>query len=279
MLEPQQDVMLPSSYCIEDIKEETHDTFTLNLKGSHKNIVFSFQPGQFNMLYAFGAGEVPVSISGKPLITEPLHHTIRSVGNVTQLLSRLKPGDMIGVRGPFGSSWPINKAQGKDVIIIAGGIGLAPLRPVVYYLCHHRDKYQRVILLYGARSPEDILYAKEFKQWESQYNIEIHVTVDRATASWRGNVGVVPDIIPRLNFDSNNAIAMICGPEVMMHFSIRILKLREVHNKNIFISMERNMKCAVGFCGHCQYGPHFICKDGPVFCYEQVQNIFRVAEI
>lgn len=273
------DPMRPLIYRVDRVSRETHDTFTLQLRAGAGKKNPSFAPGQFNMLYVFGAGEVPVSISGDPSQKETMTHTVRAVGPVTRLMSRLKSGDTLGVRGPFGSSWPLSEAQGKDVVIVAGGIGLAPLRGVVYQLLREREKYRKVILLYGTRTPEDILYEKELRQWRSKFDLEVRLTVDRASGDWRGNVDVVTALIPRVSFDPSRALAMVCGPEVMMRFTIRALMERGLKKEDIFISMERNMKCAVSFCGHCQYGPHFICKDGPIFRFDRVEGIFRIAEI
>ena len=273
------DPMVPSLYRVARFSRETHDTFTIVLRPQKAEKSFTFAPGQFNMLYMFGAGEVPVSISGNPLDKKTITHTIRAVGNVTQLMRQLKTGDRVGLRGPFGSRWPISEASGKDAVIVAGGIGLAPLRPVVYQLFARRKRYRRVTLLYGTRTPEDILYKRELKRWRAELDMDVHVTVDRATGSWRGNVDVVPALIPRAAFEAGRTVAMVCGPEVMMHFTVRALKERGLGNEDIYVSMERNMKCAVGFCGHCQYGPYFICKDGPVFRFDRVERIFRIAEI
>lgn len=259
--------------------QETRDTFTLDLQLPPGKKSFSFKPGQFNMLYVFGAGEVPISISGSPLQKDVIRHTVRAVGDVTSLLARLKRGGTLGLRGPFGSHWPVGELRGKDIVIVAGGIGLAPLRPVVYQLLSQREKYQRISLLYGTRSPEDILFKKELKKWRAEFDLDVQVTVDRASPNWRGSVDVVTALIPRAAFRHDNTAAFVCGPEAMMHFTVRALKQRGLRNEDIFISMERNMQCAVGFCGHCQYGPYFICKDGPVFRFDRVERIFRIAEI
>jgi NAD(P)H-flavin reductase len=183
------------------------------------------------------------------------------------------------VRGPFGSHWPIKQAEGKDVVIAAGGIGLAPLRSVMYHISSHREKYGKTVLLYGARTPADILYRRELENWRAHFDLEVYVTVDRATGSWRGSVGVVTRLISRAPFDPKNTIAMVCGPEVMMRFTVAELEKRGVAPENIYVSMERNMKCAIGMCGHCQYGPNFVCKDGPVFQYSQIQNLLAKWEV
>jgi len=273
------DPMLPSIFRLVRFNKETHDTFTVELEPQKGRKNFSFRPGQFNMLYLFGVGEVPISISGDPSQKGSVVHTTRIVGNVTTLMGKLKRGNALGVRGPFGSAWPVNEAKGKDIVIVAGGIGLAPLRPVLYHVLRNRSKYHRVVLLYGTRTPDDILFTKELKAWRSQLDMDVHVTVDRALGNWRGNVDVVPALIPRVAFDPEKAVAMICGPEVMMKFTVRSLLQRGMKKDDIYVSMERNMKCAVGFCGHCQYGPYFICKDGPVFRYDRVEQIIRIAEI
>ncbi|MCS6816464.1 MAG: FAD/NAD(P)-binding protein, partial [Blastocatellia bacterium] len=203
--------MEPRPYRIRRVHRETADTFTLELTPVNGTAAFSFAPGQFNMLYVFGVGEIPISISGDPAKLETLVHTTRVVGTVTKAMRRLKRGDTLGVRGPFGSSWPVEEAEGNDVVIVAGGIGLAPLRPALYHILSRREKYGKVVLLYGARTPEDLLYRNELSQWRAQFDLEVYVTVDRATGGWRGNVGVVTTLIPRAPFDPLNAIAMVCG--------------------------------------------------------------------
>lgn len=198
---------------------------------------------------------------------------------VTKAMGRLKRGDLIGVRGPYGTPWPVKEAEGSDVLIIAGGIGLAPLRSALYEMLAHRDRYQKIVLLYGTRTPHDILYRRELQRWRAQFDLEVHITVDRAMSGWRGNVGVVTSLIPRAPFDAHNAVALVCGPEVMMRFTVLELHRRGVAPSNIYISMERNMKCGVGVCGHCQFGSCFVCKDGPVFRYDTVQHLFEGREI
>lgn len=271
--------MLPEVFRIQRVVKESYDTFTLELQPDRGNRVFAFEPGQFNMLYVYGVGEIPISISGDPLHPETLIHTTRAVGTVTKAMSALKAGDVIGVRGPFGSEWPVRAAKGYDVVFVAGGIGLAPLRPALYHILAHREKYGRIVLLYGCRSPEDILFRRELEKWRARFDLEIYVTVDYASPRWHGNVGVVTKLIPKAPFDPLNTIAMVCGPEVMMRFTAIELIKRGVDTNNIYLSMERNMKCAIGFCGHCQFGPVFICKDGPVFTYRQVQGWLAQWEI
>jgi NAD(P)H-flavin reductase len=269
--------MVPELFRISRVQTNTHDTYTLFLEPPKSG--FSFAPGQFNMLYHFGVGEVPISISGDPGVHDTLIHTIRAVGTVTRGMQKLKKGDTIGVRGPFGTHWPAAESEGNDIVIVAGGIGLAPLRPSIYHILAHREKYGRVVLLYGTRRPEDILYRKEVEQWRARFDMEVRITVDRADTDWKGNVGVVTTLIPRAHFDPTNTIAMICGPEVMMRFTVQDLHKCGVPMEQIYISMERNMKCGVGFCGHCQCGPTFICKDGPVYPFPALKDIFVKREI
>jgi NAD(P)H-flavin reductase len=271
--------MLPRTYRIRRVRKETADTFTLELVPTDGCEIPAFVPGQFNMLYAFGVGEIPISISGDPNRRNSLVHTTRAVGVVTRALRALKAGDVIGVRGPFGSSWPVTSLMGNDVVIVAGGIGLAPLRPAMYYIQEHRERYGEVVVLYGARTPQDILFRKELEQWRAKFDLEVYVTVDRATAAWRGSVGVVTKFVSRAPFDPPNTVALICGPEVMMRFATAELQKRGVRKEQIYLSMERNMKCAVGLCGHCQFGPKFVCKDGPVFNYSAVEGLIAKWEI
>jgi NAD(P)H-flavin reductase len=273
------DPMLPHPYRVRRVRRETYDTFTLDLEDANGASGLSFAPGQFNMMYLFGVGEVPISISGDPARSKTLVHTVRAVGTVTKPLVGLRGGDVLGVRGPFGSSWPVEEAKGSDVVIVAGGLGLAPLRPALYYILSHRKKYGRVVLLYGARTPEDLLYTGELEEWRSRFDMAVEITVDAATGDWRGNVGVVTTLIPWARFEPSDTVAMVCGPEVMMRFTVQALQERGVAAENTYVSMERNMKCAVGFCGHCQFGPTFICKDGPVFRCDRMEQFLWKREI
>jgi NAD(P)H-flavin reductase len=271
--------MLPRPYRVRQVVRDTHDTFTLTLQPMNGSPELAFAPGQFNMLYVFGVGEVPISISGDPSKPKTLVHTTRAVGTVTKAMSLLKRGDVMGVRGPFGSPWPIEESSGKDVVIVAGGIGLAPLRPAVYQLLSQRQKYGKVVLLYGTRSPNDILFKRELEQWRSRFDFDVFVTVDRGIGGWRGSVGVVTTLINRAPFDPSNAFAFLCGPEVMMRFTVMELQKRGIPMDRTYLSLERNMKCAIGFCGHCQFGPAFVCKDGPVFRYDEIKELFGKREV
>ena len=266
--------MTPEAFRVRKFRRETEDVFTLELVPKGRKRKLDFSAGQFNMLYAFGAGEVPISISGNASESGGFVHTIRAVGPTTQALQRLKPRAQVGVRGPFGVPWPLDKAKGKDVVILAGGIGLPPLRPVIYHVLSHRKDYGRLVILYGARQPKDVLFPSELARWKKKKDVQVEVTVDSADPSWMGNVGVVPKLIQLAAFDPFNTVAMMCGPEIMMRYAIEGLKTRGISDDRIFVSLERNMKCAVGFCGHCQYGSEFICKDGPVFPYARVSSVF-----
>lgn len=276
---PAADPMVPRPFRVERVRRETADTSTLTLAPADGRETEPFLPGQFNMLYLFGAGESAVSISGDPAEGATVLHTIRAVGAVTRGLTRLKRGHTVGVRGPFGSCWPVDEALEHDVVVIAGGIGLAPLRPAVYHLLAHRPRYGRVVLLYGARSPEEILYRRELESWRGRFDLEVMATVDRAGDDWLGHVGVVTTLIQRATFDAQATVAMICGPEIMMRYTLRTLLDRGVAEEHCHLSMERNMKCAVGFCGHCQLGPAFVCKDGPVFDLPRIRPSLIVREL
>ncbi len=271
--------MLPHRHRVRHVGKETSDTFTLELTPTEGTRAWSFAAGQFNMLYVFGVGEIPVSISGDPGKPGTFVHTTRAVGMVSNAMRKLRRGDVVGVRGPFGRGWPVGDAKGSDVVLVAGGIGLAPLRPALYQLLANRESYGKIVLLYGTRTPADILYRKELERWRARLDVDVQVTVDRATGRWLGNVGVVPSLIAKASFDRLNTVAMICGPEIMMRYTALALGKRGVPAEHIHISMERNMKCAVGFCGHCQFGGHVICKDGPVFSYDQMKGLLTTREI
>jgi NAD(P)H-flavin reductase len=273
------DPMLPQPYSVGQVLQETADTFTLTLESSNGAGENRFQPGQFSMLWVFGVGELPISISGHPAQHDRLVYTVRSVGQATHALVSREIGDGVGVRGPFGTGWPVEQAQGRDVLVVAGGIGLAPLRPVIYEVLHNREKYGRLVILYGARSPRDLLYRKELTTWARQPDTQVLVTVDYGGLSWRGHVGVVTTLFKYARLQPARSIAMACGPEIMMRFVARDLETHGLARENIYLSMERNMKCAVGFCGHCQYGRHFICKDGPIFPYDQLRPLLEKYEL
>jgi len=272
------DPMLPVSTRIINRKQETADTFTIELEFENGS-EFTFAPGQFNMLYTFGAGEVPISISGTPGTSSTIVHTIRDVGVVTSVFNGLNVGDKVGLRGPFGTYWPIESCKGKDIVIAAGGIGLAPIRPVIRHVMENRADYGRFIILYGARTPEDLLYPEELGQYKSNLDVEVWVTVDRADRTWRGHVGVITTMITGAGFDPEKVAAFVCGPEIMMQYVIMNMNRLGVTNDQIFVSMERNMQCAIGRCGHCQWGTEFVCKDGPVYRFDKVEHLFNIRQL
>jgi NAD(P)H-flavin reductase len=259
-------------------RTETHDSFTLTL-APRGGGGFTFAPGQFNMLLVPGVGEVPISISGKPGTAREIAHTIRALGAVTRMLQKLRRGDEVGVRGPYGTAWPVEEAAGGDVVLVAGGIGLAPLRPALYHVLAHRRRYGRVAVLIGARTPADLLFAREAETWRGRFDLEVEVTVDRGGADWFGPVGVVTTLIPQVQFDAPRTAALVCGPEIMMRYTVRELERRGVPPARVWVSLERSMKCAIGLCGHCQLGPLFVCRDGPVFRYDRVARLMAVRDL
>ena len=252
-------------------------TYWLNFKDTELAKNYSFLPGQFNMVYIPGYGEAAISISSDPEDRNRIGHTIRFVGNVTRAVSRLKVGDEVGIRGPFGVPWPMNEHEGKDIIIAGGGIGLAPLRPAIYHIMNHRDRYGKVYVLYGARTPNDLLYPAEYEIWQEK-DIQVATTVDRADENWTGSVGVVPMLFYRFRVDAPKSVVLTCGPEIMIRFVVFEGLARRVPSDHIYVSLERNMKCGQGSCGHCQLGQYFICKDGPVFRFDQLEGFFNVEE-
>jgi NAD(P)H-flavin reductase len=274
---PEQGVMVPVPHRVASRTQETADTWTLELEPLAARV--RPRAGQFDMLYAFGVGEVPISTSGDHDGDGALTHTIRAVGAVTSALVALEPGAVVGVRGPFGSEWPLAEAAGGDLLVVAGGIGLAPLRPAIRHALARRDDYGAVSVLVGARTPQDLLFVHEVEQWRARLDAEVDVTVDAAAAGWHGRVGLVTTLIPGAVVDPARASALVCGPEVMMVFVVRALLDRGVPLDRIWVSMERNMRCAVGHCGHCQLGPTLICRDGPVYPAAAMTRLMEVREL
>jgi NAD(P)H-flavin reductase len=272
------DPMLPRIAHVRRRHRDGPQVWTLELE-SEGTAKPTFVPGQFNMLTAFGVGEVPISFSGDPADSRRLTHTIRAVGPVSAAIATLKQGASLGIRGPFGVGWPMSEAADRDIVIVAGGLGLAPLRPVLYRLLAERDHYGRIVLLYGTRSPEEILFRREMESWRRRLDIEIEVTVDHAVGDWHGHVGVVTRLIPRASFDPHRTLALVCGPEIMMRFAIAALRDAGVADEAIHLSMERNMKCAVGLCGHCQLGTVLVCRDGPVFRCDRLRDLLWLKEV
>jgi len=263
--------LLPVPYRVVKRVVESDTVVTLfldALKGDN----LAFRPGQFSMLTAFGVGEIAVSISGSPSEGGPIRHTIASVGAVSHALCSLRVGSLVGVRGPFGNGWDLTGAgkassSVEDVVVVAGGVGLAPLRSAILELLEmKRGNKGNVVVLIGSRSPDQLLFKEELSVWRSR-GAYVEATVDRADASWSGNVGVVTSLIGSAPFDPDNALALVCGPEVMMRFTARALSDRGLDENRIQLSLERNMQCGIGWCGHCQLGPYLLCRDGPVFPY------------
>jgi len=270
------EAMLPRPFRVIDHHQETSDTTTVILEPAN-GLGLDFAPGQFTMFYVFGIGEVPISIAGGHGAT--LIHTVRAVGAVTAAICALGVGDVVGIRGPYGTPWPLEQAEGRDLVIAAGGIGLAPLRAAFQYALENREHFGHVSLIYGTRSPAELLYEEELREWRSRFEVEVEVTVDRTAEGWHGDVGLVTNLLPRIVYDPDNTMALVCGPEIMMKVVARELGSRGVRPEDVYVSLERNMKCAIGFCGHCQYGPDFVCTDGPVVPYGRVRDRMRVAEV
>lgn len=276
--------MVPRRYAISRVRQDTRDTFTLLLDPVDGEPIM-FRAGQFTMLHAFGVGEVPISISGDPRgirsdgSPAPLEHTIRNVGAVTRALVNAPPGTEVGVRGPFGTSWDVADATGNDIVFVTGGIGLAPLRPAILDVIAERDRYGKVLLLYGSRTPDDILYGPEMRRWADLNDVNVQMTVDNAPYGYKGKVGFVTELITRAGFQPRRSYAFVCGPEVMMRSAATALTSRGVRETRIRLSMERSMKCGVGLCGHCQLRELFICVDGPVLDFARVKPFMTVREL
>ncbi|MCU7729483.1 FAD/NAD(P)-binding protein [Actinoplanes sp. KI2] len=267
----------PYPYRVVSRRVDTYDTVTLELRNDAGPLP-PFAAGQFAMLTAYGIGEVPISLSGGGEDGDCLVHTIRSVGAVTRALTGTAPGGTVGVRGPFGTAWDLPDADGGDVVIVAGGIGLAPLRPVVRAALAERSRYGRVSLLIGARTAADLLYEAELREW-ADAGIDVAVTVDRPDGGWGGNVGVVTSLLPGAEFDPARTVAFLCGPEVMMRFTAQGLLARGVPAGRIKVSLERSMRCGAAWCGHCQLGPLLVCRDGPVVGWDVAEPLLSVREL
>ena len=272
------DPMVPRPFRIVRRVKEVDGCFTLHLR-SLDGRPYGFKPGQFNMLYVFGVGEVAISVSGDCRDLNTLVHTIREVGTVTRAMAQLKVGDTIGVRGPFGNPWPIEVAYGHDVLFVTGTVGLAPLRPLVYEVLNRREHFGKVVVCYGSRGTHDILYEKLLHQWRGRVDMQVHVTVHSAPAGYRGRGGSVANLVKIARFDPEQTIAYVCRSETMTRPAVQALNERGVTADRIYVTLERNMKCGVGFCGHCQMGGSFMCKDGPVYRYDTIEHVFSVREL
>jgi NAD(P)H-flavin reductase len=269
---------------IRKVKVDAYETYTfwVDIADKQERRAFRFEPGQINMLGVFGVGEVPISISSDPDRPHHLAHTVRACGRVTNALKALGPGDEVTVRGPFGRPWPLRNARGGDLLVVAGGLGLAPVRPAMLRAIRHRGMFRRVILLVGARSPEHMLFRDELDAWEywfSQRGVEIMQTVDIPDDMWPYDEGVVTALFPQVHLDPRATTVFTCGPEIMMWFAVRELLRMGTPPKNIWVSLERNMHCGVGICGHCQLGRWFLCTDGPVFRWDTVSDLLEVDEL
>jgi NAD(P)H-flavin reductase len=263
----------PARIVAHRVDAERIHTFTMRLTEARIRRAYRFAAGQFNMLYAYGVGEVPMSIVSDPDEPTMLEHTITAVGRVTNVMARWKVGDLAGVRGPYGRGWPVDEARGHEVIVVTGGLGCAPVVGVIDYIFRRRADYGTLHILHGVKTPHDLLYRERFEAWRRHPRTRVYLTADRPDAEWRYRVGVVTNLFDEISPDPS-AVVMMCGPEVMMRFAARVLRDKGISDDNIYLSMERHMQCAIGLCGHCQFGPHFVCKDGPVFRYAQVKRLF-----
>jgi len=266
---------LPTPALVMEKIQETQTVFTLRLTLAHNKThdKFMFSPGQFNMLYLYGVGEVPISIVSDPNDPSVLDHTIRTVGRVSQGLSRLQRGDFLGVRGPYGSAWPLDRAQNKDVVIITGGLGCAPVVSVINYISKRRNAYGRLTIMQGVKLPSDLIWRESYQRWASEPNTEVYIAANQSEPDWPWHVGSVTELFSQINI-TPNTIAMMCGPEGMMRACAQELLNRGVNEQDIYLSMERNMQCALGHCGHCQYGHFFVCKNGPIFSFNELKAYF-----
>lgn len=271
------DAWQPRPFRVSASRRETHDTVTIELESLDRHGL-PFAPGQFTMVGPLGVGDVPISISGHPGRPQQLTHTIRDVGGVTTALCQASEGDVLAVRGPFGVGWRVPDGTGGDIVIVAGGVGLAPLRSAVIEVIAARQKYRRVSVLYGARTASDVLFAADLAAWASE-DVQVAVTVDRASEAWTGRVGLVTELVSWATFDPARTLALVCGPEVMMRYVAGELTARGVPPERIRLSLERNMRCGVGLCGHCQLREYLICIDGPVLSLDAVRPLLGVREL
>lgn len=260
---------------ITDIRRETDETRTYELKFEDKGRSLKFVPGQFNMISLPGFGEGAFSITSSPLREDSFEHTIRIAGKLTAVIGHLNTGDVVGVRGPYGHGWPVGSAKGKDLLIIAGGVGLAPLRGLINLAVDKRDDFGSVEIMYGTRKPEDLIYTDEYDYWQATPDMKLFLTVDEVPEGieWKHGQGVVTNLLAYSNIDPSNALALVCGPEIMMRFITRSLAIRGYSEDNIFVSLERRMECGMAKCGRCMIGPRYVCTDGPVFTYAEVRTL------
>jgi NAD(P)H-flavin reductase len=269
---------VPHAARIVERVEEAPGIFTLRLAFADADVhaAYQFLPGQFNMLYLHGAGEIPISIVSDPEDEHLYDHTVRVVGRVTKGLARLKADDVIGVRGPFGRGWPLQAAQDKDVVLITGGLGCAPLVSVINYVVRRREQYRRLVIMQGVKHAADLFWKDRYDHWAALADTQVILAASRGGQGWPFATGYITSQLDEARFDPGNCVAMLCGPEGMMKAAIENLTSKGVTDSAIWLSTERNMQCAIGQCGHCQIGPYFVCKDGPVFCYSQLKPLFGV---
>jgi len=267
----------PHEAIILDRIQEAPNLFTLQLKFTDPKIqdAYEFEPGQFNMLYLYGVGEIAISIVSDPVDSNIIDHTIRVVGRVTRGMDNLKTGDRIGLRGPYGRGWPMIESKQKDVIVVTGGLGCAPVVSVINYIEQRREEFGRLNIVQGVKHTADFIWKDRYDRWHEMPNTKVLLAADVGEAMWPWHVGPVTTLFDQLEFDPDNVSVMMCGPEGMMRVVCDHMLDNRVPASQLFLSMERNMQCAVGHCGHCQYGSKFICKDGPVFSYEKVRNLFE----
>jgi NAD(P)H-flavin reductase len=258
--------------------QESPGLFTLRLRFTDPQLQeeYHFEPGQFNMLYLYGVGEVPISIVSDPSDERIIDHTIRAVGRVTRGLERLQAGDRIGLRGPFGRGWPMRAAEQRDVVVVTGGLGCAPVVSVINYITHRRERYGHMNIVQGVKHSNDFIWRERYEQWRQLPDTSVLLAADAGDALWPWHIGRVTDLFDQLEFDTQHVSVMMCGPEGMMRVVAKHMLGAGVEGDNLWLSMERNMQCGVGHCGHCQYGDKFICRDGPVFNYSQIKDLFGV---
>lgn len=269
---------LPHEVEVVERIQESPTLFTLRLRFTDPAVhaAYTFAPGQFNMLYLYGVGEVPISIVSDPVDEHMLDHTIRAVGRVTRGLSRLQAGDRIGVRGPFGRGWPLGIAEQRDVVVVTGGLGCAPVVSVINYIMRRRERFGTVNIVQGVKHADDFIWRERYDRWRQAPDTRVLIAADTGTPLWPWHVGHVTDLFDELRFDKMRVMVMMCGPEGMMRVVVNYMREQGVDDADLWLSMERNMQCAVGHCGHCQYGDRFICKDGPVFCYRDIRDLFGI---
>lgn len=271
----------PVDTVVLDVEKESYNTntYTFAFKDCALQERYQFLPGQFNQMSVLGYGEAPISLSSSPDRRDAFQHTIRLLGDVTQAVGRLEKGDLAALRGPYGRGWPMEDAKGKDVVVVAGGLGIAPLRPVIEYVLEHPEDFGQLTILYGGKTPDDLIYCRHYERWGSQPKSKLLVTVDRLAGvrrPWTLNVGVVSTLFDKDGFSPHTSLALIAGPEVMMKFAIVDLLKRGFSPDRLFLTMERRMECGIAQCGHCYFGPKYVCMDGPVFRYSDVQSLLSV---